>query len=34
MGRVRNLAKQVAAAYVEQRKKLGFPLLKKVKPLK
>ena len=28
IGRVRNLARSVAAAYVEQRKELGFPLLK------
>ena len=34
MGRVRNLAKMVASAYVEQIKKIGFPLLRKVKPLK
>jgi len=34
MGRVRSLAKAVAAVYVEQRKKMGFPLLRKVKPLK
>jgi glycyl-tRNA synthetase alpha chain len=34
MGRVRNLAKQVAVSYVEQRKKMGFPLLKKAKSLK
>ncbi|NGM81805.1 glycine--tRNA ligase subunit alpha [Paenibacillus sp. 7124] len=27
--RVRNLARQVAATYVEEREKLGFPLLKK-----
>lgn len=29
IGRVRNMAKLCAAAYVEQREKLGFPLLKK-----
>ena len=34
MGRVRNLAKMVASSYVEQRKKMGFPLLRKAKPLK
>ncbi|MDR1616695.1 MAG: glycine--tRNA ligase subunit alpha [Syntrophomonadaceae bacterium] len=28
IARVRNLARQVAAAYVEQRKRLGYPLLK------
>ncbi len=28
IGRVRNLARLIAAAYVEQRKKLGYPLLK------
>lgn len=28
IGRVRNLAKSVASAYVEQRRELGFPLLK------
>ena len=27
--RVRNLARQVAATYVEEREKLGFPLIKK-----
>jgi glycyl-tRNA synthetase alpha chain len=34
MGRVRNLARQVADGYVKQRKKLGYPLLNKVKALK
>ena len=29
IGRVRNMARLCAAAYVEQREKLGFPLLKK-----
>jgi glycyl-tRNA synthetase alpha chain len=29
IGRVRNLAKSVAFAYLEQRKEMGFPLLKK-----
>lgn len=29
IGRVRNLAKIVAANYIEQRKEMGFPLLKK-----
>lgn len=29
LGRVRNLARNVATAYLEQRKELGFPLLKK-----
>lgn len=29
LGRVRNLAKQVASKYIEQREKMGFPLLKK-----
>ena len=29
IGRVRNLARNVAAAYVEQRKEMGFPLLKR-----
>ncbi|MGV2686627.1 glycine--tRNA ligase subunit alpha, partial [Clostridium perfringens] len=27
--RVRNLARQVAATYLEEREKLGFPLIKK-----
>ncbi|MMZ66377.1 Glycine--tRNA ligase alpha subunit [compost metagenome] len=27
--RVRNLARQIAATYMEEREKLGFPLLKK-----
>lgn len=29
IGRVRNMARQCAVAYVEQREKLGYPLLKK-----
>jgi glycyl-tRNA synthetase alpha chain len=29
IGRIRNLARKVAQMYVEQREKLGFPLLKK-----
>ena len=34
MGRVRNLARGVAEIYLKQRKKMGYPLMKKVKPLK
>ncbi|MEL7241169.1 MAG: glycine--tRNA ligase subunit alpha, partial [Cyanobacteria bacterium J06573_2] len=30
IGRIRSLARKVAQLYVEQREKLGFPLLKKV----
>lgn len=29
IGRVRNLARNVASAYLEQRNEMGFPLLKK-----
>lgn len=29
LGRVRNLAKKVASRYIEQRKEMGYPLLKK-----
>jgi glycyl-tRNA synthetase alpha subunit len=34
MGRVRNLAKGVAVAYMAQREQMGFPLMEKVKTLK
>lgn len=34
MGRVRNLARRVAEIYLKQREKMGYPLLKKIKPLK
>jgi len=32
IGRIRNIARQVARKYVEQREKMGFPLIKKDSP--
>jgi glycyl-tRNA synthetase alpha chain len=32
IGRIRNLARQVASLYLKQREELGFPLLKRIKP--
>ena len=31
IGRVRNMARRVAEAYLKQREELGFPLLKKAR---